>query len=331
MPAERARRWRIRTPVFGWGLCQAGLVLAAAQAWVEDVAQPVAEQIGAEHDQHDRQGGEDAGIPCRCDIVAGVGDHFAPGRNQGGYAEAEKAEGRLGEDHRAEGKRGGNDDGRDRVGQDVAEHDAHIRGADGAGGLDKVALADAEHLTAYEAGIADPGADAEEEDDIEKSAADEGDGGDQEDKKGDGGLGIGDPHDDVAGEAAAVACDQAQDDADGQPQDGSGCANQQRDARTDENAAENVAPDVIRAHHSGAVFRVEPGGLGEGVGQVDGDGVMRGQQGAKMAMKAKPIRRKAPTMPCRCVQASPHMLLCGLRARKLRCAGIVVIRVFWAR
>ena len=83
MAAERARRGRRRRPVFGWGRCQAGSILAAAQAGVEDVAQPVAEQVGAEDDQHDGQGGEDAGIPGGGDVVTGVGDHFAPGRDQG--------------------------------------------------------------------------------------------------------------------------------------------------------------------------------------------------------------------------------------------------------
>ena len=35
-------------------------------------------------------------------------------------------------------------------------------------------------------------------------------------------------------------------------------------------------------------------------------------------------------MPCRCVQASPHRLLCGLRERMCRCSGSVVIRVYRA-
>ena len=49
--------------------------------------------------------------------------------------------------------------GADRIGKDVAEHDAPIIGADGAGGLDKIPLADAEHFAAYQARIADPGSD----------------------------------------------------------------------------------------------------------------------------------------------------------------------------
>ena len=72
-------------------------VLAAPEPGVQNVAEPVAEQIGAEHDQHDSEGGEDAGRPGGCDIVAGVGHYFAPGRDQRRNAEAEEAQGRFGE------------------------------------------------------------------------------------------------------------------------------------------------------------------------------------------------------------------------------------------
>ena len=71
------------------------------------------------------------------------------------------------------------------------------------------------------------------------------------------------------------------DDAGDQSDHRSACANQERDARTDEDAAEHVAAEVVGAHDAGAVFKVEPGRLGERVAQVDGDGVMRGQQGAE--------------------------------------------------
>ena len=66
-------------------------VLAAPEPGVQNVAQPVAEQIGAEHDQHDCEGGKDAGRPGGCDIVAGVGHHFGPGRDQRRNAEAEES------------------------------------------------------------------------------------------------------------------------------------------------------------------------------------------------------------------------------------------------
>ena len=71
----------------------------------------------------------------------------------------------------------------------------------------------AEDFAADEAGVADPGADAEEEDDIEEASFPyEGDGGDEEDEEGDGGLGVGGAHDDVTDEAAAVAGDEAHND-----------------------------------------------------------------------------------------------------------------------
>ena len=65
------------------------------------------------------------------------------------------------------------------------------------------------------------------------------------------------------------------------PYNGGGGADQEGDARTDEDAAEDVAAEIVGAHDAGAVLEVEPGRLGERVAEVDGDGIMRGQQGAE--------------------------------------------------
>lgn len=232
-------------------------------------------------------------MPERRDVVAGVGDHLAPGGDEGGDAEAKEAEGGLGQDHRAERERGRDDHRRDRVGQNVAEHDADVAGADGARGIDKVALADAEHFAADEAGVADPRAHAQKQDDVEEPAADEGHGRDEEHEEGDGRLRVSHPHDDVAGETAAVTCDQAHHDAGGDADDSGRGADEQRNAGADEDPAEDIAAEVVGAHEAGPAFKVQPGRFGKSVAEVDGNGVVRGEQRAENGHEGEAEKEEA--------------------------------------
>ena len=71
-------------------------------------------------------------------------------------------------------------------------------------------------------------------------------------------------------------------------------------------------PEVVGGPDARRRFQGRAGRLGERVAEVDGDGVMRGQQGPKMAMNAENEQEEAAddALPG-CVQASPHRLGAG--------------------
>src|SRR5262245_16348728 len=79
--------------------------LSRAQARVEGVAQAVAEEVGGDDDDHDRQAGE-GGDPGRVEqVLAAVGDHEAPLGGGRLGAQAEEAERGGGQDDQAEVER----------------------------------------------------------------------------------------------------------------------------------------------------------------------------------------------------------------------------------
>src|ERR1051326_5559383 len=62
-------------------LCLSHSGAGSLQPRVEQIAQPVAEQIDAEHGEEDAQTGKQLQPPRRADIGAAVGQPAAPGRN----------------------------------------------------------------------------------------------------------------------------------------------------------------------------------------------------------------------------------------------------------
>src|SRR5438270_8880836 len=63
------------------------------QARIQEVAEAVADEIEAEHDQGDRRPREDGGPRGKGHEPAGFGEHVPPGRRGGLRAEAEEAQG----------------------------------------------------------------------------------------------------------------------------------------------------------------------------------------------------------------------------------------------
>src|SRR5215213_3718020 len=104
---------------------------AATQAWVEHVAEGVAEHIEAEDGEGDGQAGPDAEqrLP-RDERSTDAAEHAAPGRHRWRDAEAEEAQRRFGEDRRTELHGGEDQQRREDVRQDVAQEDAAVGGAD---------------------------------------------------------------------------------------------------------------------------------------------------------------------------------------------------------
>src|SRR2546422_2069252 len=122
------------------------------QARIERVAQTVAEEIEAEHGDEDCEAGEERQPGVRLDEGdVGLEVPAPAGRRRLG-AQAEEAEGGLDDDRRRDAQRGGHDDGRQAVRQDVAEEDPGIAHPEGAAGLDVLLLLDGQHAAADEAG-----------------------------------------------------------------------------------------------------------------------------------------------------------------------------------
>ena len=122
------------------------------------------------------------------------------------------------------------------------------RGAQGAGGFDILALAGGEHLGADEAGVADPAADDESQDQVPEAGAEKGDEGDGQQDSGKREKCV--HHDDVdeAVEAAAVVSgERADQDAEQQRSGDDRDANDHGDARAVEDAGENVAAQLVGA------------------------------------------------------------------------------------
>src|SRR5581483_5130329 len=132
---------------------------------IECVAQTVADEVDAEHDRDDREAREH-GQPPFLRIVLTVGDEDAE-RGRGRLdPEPEERERRLDQDAGRDGKGARDDDGAERVRQDVPEHDARVAGAGRARRLDVFLLAQREEDAAHDAGDACP----EEERDDDRHA-----------------------------------------------------------------------------------------------------------------------------------------------------------------
>src|SRR5215510_10731795 len=135
----------LRNDHAGSGAPSEGGRLLGPEPRIEDVAQAVAEQVHAEHGQHDaepREGGDPPRLP---EVVTPLAQHAAPLGLWRLATETEKAERRRRKDGRAETEGGRNHERRDNVGQDVANEDRRIAAAERARRLHVEVLARGEH------------------------------------------------------------------------------------------------------------------------------------------------------------------------------------------
>src|SRR5580700_8037940 len=105
---------------------------------------------------------------------AAVVEHRSPTRGWRGHAESEKAHSGFGEDGSGHANRRLHNHRLNNIWQNVADDDAQIAGAQGAGGFDKFALARGQYLASNQAGIADPSSEGERENKIKDAGAAEG-------------------------------------------------------------------------------------------------------------------------------------------------------------
>ena len=68
---------------------------------------------------------------------------------------------------------------------------------------------------------------------------------------------------------------------DGEPYNGGGGAIRREMREPTRTRLKTSRPRLSVPMTTGAVLEIEPGRLGKGVAEVDGDGIMRGQQGAE--------------------------------------------------
>ena len=245
---------------------------ADAGAGVEVVAEGVSDEVEAEDAEHDGDGGEDDQVGGVEEVGAGVVEHGSPACDGGRDAESEEAESGLSQHCAGHADGGLHDERLDDVGQDVAEEDAEVAGTEGAGGFDEFALAYREHLTADQAGVADPSADGEGEDEVEQAGSEEGDEGDGEQDSGEG-------HEGVHGEdvergidcASVKAGDAAENDSGGEREGHDGNGDGEREARAEDDAGEDVSAEGVGAKPMGGA------GRGEAMQQVDGGWIVRGE------------------------------------------------------
>src|SRR5262252_3309991 len=119
---------------------------SSAQAGVKRIPDCVPEQVGRQHgdeDTHPRQEYEPDRV---CEVLLGVAQHVAPAGRWRVNAEAEVVQRSLGQDHAAHAEAGGDDQHRQGVGQQVAQDQPQVTGAERARCQHEVAVADREHL-----------------------------------------------------------------------------------------------------------------------------------------------------------------------------------------
>ena len=123
-----------------------------------------------------------------------------------------------------------------------------VGGAEGAGGLDVLALLDGEDLGADEAGVVDPAGESESEDEIREAGAEEGHDHDGKQDSGKGEEGVREIDvDEGVGEAAVKAGEHAEDGPQSEREGDDGDGDGEGDARSVEGAGEDVATEFVGA------------------------------------------------------------------------------------
>ena len=209
---------------------------------VEVVAEAVADEVEAENAEGYGHGGEEDEVRGLEEVGTGVVEHGSPGGGGRLDAEAEKAEGGFGEHGSCHADGGLDEQGLHNVGEDVAEEQAGVVGAERAGGLDELALFHGHDLGADEAGVVDPAGKREGENEVDEAGPEECDEGygEEDARKGEEGVGEIDV-DERVGEPTVEAGEHAEDEADGEREAYDGNRNRERDSGAVNGAGEDVA------------------------------------------------------------------------------------------
>lgn len=245
---------------------------------IHEVAERVADEVERKHGQHDRGSREEHEMRRAEEVSAAVVEHGAPACGGRRNTESEKAHGGFSKDGASHPDCGLHDYRLNDVGKNVAREDTPVGGAESARGFDELALLDGQHLGADQAGVADPSADAERDDQIEDARAEKGHEGDGDENSGKRKECV--HHDDVeetVGIAAVIAGDGAEDQAEKERSGDHAAAYEHGDASAVDGAGEDVAAELVGAEPVGGAWRLQAAGqvnvagvLGRDPGGEDG-------------------------------------------------------------
>ena len=193
----------------------------------------------------------------RCDVdeVLSVVQQTSPGRHVRRKPETKEGERGLSEDRTADADRRGDEDGRQRVGEDVPPDDREVRVADRACGLDELLLLEREELRAYKACDGHPLQQADDRHDHDEDpdlgaegraqhVAEEIDDDEQERKDRQRQEEIGEPHEGVV-ELVEVARQGPDERPERDRDEHRGEADRDRHATAPQGAREDVAPEIV--------------------------------------------------------------------------------------
>src|SRR5262249_5050037 len=147
----------------------------SANAWVERVAQAVAQQVDGQDRDHDGQPRKDRDMRRDLEELATVGQHRAPFRRRWTNAESKEAERRDGQDSRAQPKAGDHKYGGDSVGQQMPNKNTDVTGSECSRGEREIELLEREDLPADDASEQRQREDADRDNHIRLADAEHGD------------------------------------------------------------------------------------------------------------------------------------------------------------
>src|SRR5438128_5619800 len=132
-------------------LTSSSATLRAPASWVEDVLEPVSEQVEAEDREGDRQAREGVDPPVTVEeVLEAHADHHAPLGPRDAHAETDEREARRLEDRPAALERRDDDDGHERVREQVPPQQAKARVADRDRGQRVLALLRRQHQVPHQ-------------------------------------------------------------------------------------------------------------------------------------------------------------------------------------
>src|ERR1700722_16197321 len=207
---------------------------------------------------------------------AAVVEHGSPAGRWRRHAESQKTHGGFGEDRSRHADRRLHDHGLNNVWQNVADDDAQIAGSEGAGGLHEFAFARSKDLSADEARVADPTSEREREDQIEDAGTSEGDKSNGKQNSRERKESVHQHNVNEAVDASAVvASDGPDDEAKRERCEHDAASYQHRDARSVNDARENVASEFVGAE------KVSVRWAAQTCGQIDEGGILRRDPGSE--------------------------------------------------
>ena len=227
-------------------------------------AEPVADQVEAEHRNDDRDAGDDRQVGCRLEVARCIGQHRPPlGRRGILWPQPEPPEGSDIDDCRRERQRCLHDHGRDRVREDVGGQDRAPRDADRACRKHEVVVPLAEDRAAHQPREDRNLRDADRDHDLEEAGTEHRDDADREQQAGDREHDVGQAHDHVVDDPADIARDRAEHHADREADGDRDHTDQEREAGPVEDPRELVAPllvdpEPVVGRRAGAAAPSEP-------------------------------------------------------------------------